>query len=257
MPDWHREVLRRLARSKLSAVEREEIARELAGYLEDYCQNARNSGLQESAAVQAAYAELDEDKRLGAHLRRARKEHSMNVNARTRQFWLPAVTVFLASACVLAVFHAVAVLAYRAYGPEAGTVHTYAGLVQSVMWHNNAAWMLYLAWLYVLPFLGAAGAYWSRREGAGRPMRIAAGLFPALLFTAIFLGQLEATQKGASFPFLSMFPLPPSHLFFPFLSDAVSLFFSWVLIPCAALLLGILPSLRGSTPRQDAAVSAI
>ena len=257
MPDWRSEVLRRLAGSKLSAAEREEIARELAGYLEAYCEDGGRAGFQEASVVQAAFAELDEDKSLGAHLYRARKEHSMNVDGRTRQFWIPAVTVFLASAFVLAGFHALAVRVYRAYESEMGAVRGYAGLMHSVMWHDNAAWMFYLAWLFVLPFLGAAGAYWSRREGAAPSMRIAAGLFPAVLFAAIFLGKLEATQKGASLPFLAIFPLPPAHLFFPFLPEAASLFLSWILIPCAALFLGILPSLWDTPPRQATVASTI
>ncbi len=257
MTDWRSEVLRRLACSKFSAAEREEIARELAGYLEDYCQDACKSGLEEPAAAQAASDELDEDKDLDAHLYLARKEHPMNVNIRTRQFWLPAVTVFLAGAFVLAGFHALAVRVYRAYGAEEGAVHSYASLMHSVIWQDSAAWMFYLGWLYVLPFLGAAGAYWSRRKGAVPSVRIATGLFPVVLFTAIFLGQLGAIQNGASLPFLSMFPLPPSHLFFPFLSPAGSLFLSWILIPCAALLLGVLPCLWGTPARQDAVASMI
>ncbi|MGA9883771.1 MAG: hypothetical protein WBQ34_08640 [Candidatus Acidiferrales bacterium] len=257
MPDWRDEVLRRLAQSKLSSAEREEIARELAGYLEDHCQDARRAGLTESAAVQAAFAELDEDKNLGAHLYRARKEHPMNLNRRTRQFWLPAVTLFLGSAFLLAAFQACAVLVYRAYAPNPGVAHSYPGLIHNLLWHDSAALMFYLAWLYSLPFVGAAGGYWSRREGGGRSVRLAAGLFPVLLFTAVFFSELEMMQKGNSLPFLAVDGLPPAHLFFPFLSPVASLFLSWTLIPGAALFLGVLPFLRRATARRDAAASAI
>lgn len=40
MRDWRGEAERKLADSKLSAAEREEIARKLAGYLDDLCGGA-------------------------------------------------------------------------------------------------------------------------------------------------------------------------------------------------------------------------
>jgi hypothetical protein len=43
--DWREEAARKLANSKLSAEEREEISRELAGYLEDLCSDAPTRGL--------------------------------------------------------------------------------------------------------------------------------------------------------------------------------------------------------------------
>lgn len=87
MPDWSREVRGVLAKGKFSSIEREEISRELAGYLEDLYSDARNRGLDERAAIEHAIAELHEDARLGPHLRRARKENTMN--DRTKVFGFP------------------------------------------------------------------------------------------------------------------------------------------------------------------------
>ncbi len=62
-----------------------------------------------------------------------------------------------------------------------------------------------------------------------------------VLFLAIFIGQRSVAQNGTSLPFLAMDALPPAHLFFPVLSTSSSLLLSCVVIPGAALLLGVLP----------------
>jgi len=262
--DWREEAARKLANSKLSAEEREEISRELAGYLEDLCSDARARGIDDStaaqtAATQRAAAELHEDKHLGANLYRARKENPMYLNNRTKRFWLPGIAMFVASAALLAAFQLAAAWVYH-YAP---TPHAqnYPELVLNIMRHRGAALVVYLGWLYTLPFLGALGAYRSRREGSGRAVQIATGLFPLLLFLAIFVGQWAAMERGTLGPFLrilGMDALPPAHLFFsPFLSVPINLLLSWVVIPGAALLLGVLPFLQNGAPSriaQDVAV---
>src|SRR5271170_5128294 len=65
-PNWREEALSKLADSKLSRDEREEISRELAGYLEDFCASAPARDLDDRAATESAAAELREDKYLGA-----------------------------------------------------------------------------------------------------------------------------------------------------------------------------------------------
>lgn len=248
MPDWENEAARLLSRTKFSAEEREEVARELAGYLEEVNNDARERDLDESAAAQPALTELHEDSRLGANLYRARREG--NMNDRTRQLWLPGITLLFATAATLAAFQLAALWAYNAYAP---TPHgnNFPGLMSWLMRHTSAALFVYLGWLYVLPFLGAFGAYWSRRAGSGRAMQVVSGLFPVTLFLAIFLGQHAVGREGTSLGFLAMDALPPAHIFFMFLSSSSSLFLSWVLIPGAALLLGVFPFLFTSRDSES------
>ncbi|MFI5128160.1 MAG: hypothetical protein ACHQJX_15180, partial [Candidatus Acidiferrales bacterium] len=74
MRDWRAEASRKLADSRLSAAEREEVSRELAGHLQDLCDAACGNGQDEDAATQRATAELHEDNHLGVHLYHAHKE---------------------------------------------------------------------------------------------------------------------------------------------------------------------------------------
>jgi hypothetical protein len=247
-PDWRNEASRKLANSKLSAEEREEIARELAGYLEDLCSDAPARGIDDSAAgeiaaiqraaTQRAAAELHEDKCLGANLYRARKENPMNVNNRTKRFWLPGTVVLLASALLLEIFQ---LAGFSPYLP-----HFWAAKfgANDVWMHHSLA--IYVPWLCALPFLGAAGTYWPRRQGSGPALQIAVGLFPAMVFLATFAIFVPVA--------LAMGILPPAKIFVPAVTGQI---LSWVIIPGAALLLGVLPFLQNSAPRplaQDAAV---
>lgn len=138
----------------------------------------------------------------------------MNLNDRTKRIWLPGMTILLASAVFLAVFQLVG------FSPR---------------FLHGWALMVYIPWLCVLPFLGGTGAYWSRRVGSGRAARLAVGLFPVLVFLAIFLVFLPAS--------LAMGTLPPAETFIPAFAG---LMLSWVVIPGAALLLGVAPFLRRS-----------
>lgn len=243
MPDWKSEASRKLECAKLSADEREEISRELAGYLDDLCSQSRASGADESSATARGKQELNEDPRLGTTLYHARQEGRMN--DRTRQLWIPAITLLLASAAMLALFQLAALWLYSAYAP---TPHgnSFPGLMAWLTRHNSAALIVYLGWLYTLPFLGAFGAGWARRAGSSIRTQITSGLFPLLLFIAIFFGQYHVATQGTTLNFLGMDALPPSHIFFLFMPANVSLFLSWVAFPMAALLLGVLPFLLTS-----------
>ncbi|HLW82847.1 MAG TPA: hypothetical protein VKS20_12495 [Candidatus Acidoferrales bacterium] len=239
-PDWHEAASRKLADSKLSSQEREQIARELAGYLEDLCSDAPSRGIENSAAAaqidatQIAVAELHEDQNLGATLYRARKENPMNVNNRTKRFWLPGTAVLLASALLLEIFQ---LAGFSPYLP-----HFWAAKfgANDVWMHHSLA--IYVPWLCALPFLGAAGTYWSRRQGSGPALQIAVGLFPAMVFLATFAVFVPLA--------LAVGTLPPVRIFLPALTGQI---ISWVVIPGAALLLGILPFLRaGDSQRRIA-----
>ena len=225
--DWREEASRKLANSKLSAAEREEIARELAGHLEDLCSDAPARGLDDSAATQSAVAELYEDKHLGAKLYRARKENSMNLNDRVKRLWLPGLTMLLTSAASLTIFQ---IAGLRPY------FQTVWFRGDSMTPHSVYSYLtIYVPWLCVLPFLAAAGTYWSQRAGSARTVRVAVGLFPALVFLAVFVLILPWSFAVDGIPEAKTF-----------LAEFAGALLSWVIIPGAALLLGAAPFLRRS-----------
>ncbi|MFZ3243432.1 MAG: hypothetical protein WA516_02945 [Candidatus Acidiferrales bacterium] len=228
MPDWRIEASRKLDRAKFSAEERDDVSRELAGYLEDLCSESCASGADESSAIARAARELYEDARLGPKLRRARKENTMN--DRTKRLWLPGCITFLASAGALAFLQ---LAGFSPYFPRAWAGNSST----NPLLHHSL--MLYLPWLCVLPFLGAAGAQWSRRVGSGPALRIAVGIFPAFVFLATFLVWVPLC--------VAMGTLPQAKIFLPALAGLI---LSWVVIPGAALLLGVLPFLRSNSAQR-------
>jgi hypothetical protein len=252
MPDWEREAQRRLKNTKFPAADREEVARELAGYLDDLSDESRASGAEESSAATHAIHELNEDPRLGAHLYRARQEG--NMNDRTKQLWLPGITTLFVSGVVaalvqLVLFH----FSHRVvFHNEDGT-----GSMQ-VLLGQNPMLLAYLFWLCVLPFIGAAGTYWSRRAGSRRALQAAAGLFPALLYFAVFAGVQVARAEGTMMVHLSFLLFSPSNAPGPFSWSRIEHSLSWsIVFPCAALLLGVLPFLLKPAKRFHEMNSAI
>jgi len=236
-PDWREEARRELADSKLTAAEREEVSRELAGYLEDLCADSPARGLDESAATQHAAAELHEDQHLGAHLYRARKEKRMQINDRTKRLWLPGTSMLLASVGFLAI------LQIAGFRPYFLTLWLRGGPASP----HGLGWPLemYFPWLFFLPFLGAAGAYWSRRAGGGAAVQAMAGFFCIFVFLASFLTTLLFAFVIGGITGNISTPRTLS----PEFAGAVA---SWVVIPAIALMLGVLPFLRRVTPQPIA-----
>jgi hypothetical protein len=236
MPDWRREAQRRLENTKFPAGDRDEISRELAGYLEDLCSDALSRGADESSATGRAFAELHHDARLGPHLYRARKENNVHLNDRTKHFWLPGMATLLASAAYLAI------LQIAGFQAEFRPLWLHGGAATANSIYLPLA--IYWPWLFALPFLGAGGTYWSRRAGAGLAAQGTVGFFSVLVFLATFLIVLV-------FLFLNYLvggDAAPKTLLPEFAGAVVS----WVVIPGMALLLGVLPFLRGSATRRIA-----
>lgn len=247
MPDWEREARRRLEKTKFPAAEREEVVRELSGYLDDLCNESRSSDAGESSATARAAHELHEDPRLGVHLYRARKEG--NMNDRTKQLWLPGLTTLFASAAVewlvqFVSFH----FSHRVVLHEdRGTGVIY------VLMGQNPMQLAYFAWLFVLPFIGAAGAYWSRRAGSGRGLQALAGLLPVLLCFALFMGVQVGRWEGTMEVHLAFYLFAPSNAPGPVSWSFIWSSLTWsVLIPGTALLVGVLPFLlRPAKPSHE------
>ena len=95
-------------------------------------------------------------------------------------------------------------------------------------WANAVA---YFGWLVPLPFCGAIGACLSRRAGGERPVRLAAGLFPAIAMSSLVGFLMLICQIVLAKPWVFNF--------------ARGLFFG-VILPGVALLLGTIPFLMVS-----------
>ena len=142
------------------------------------------------------------------------------MNQRTRTFWLPAFITI--SAWVL--FEAI--LAQTSYGPR------------MIVGHPKMMLLIWPVWLAGQPFLGAIGAYASRRAGGTRAARLAAGLFPMFVtfagMSAACLLILIAILHGRI----------PGHID---LVSAGRIALGVIIIPGLALFVGTLPFLRSAS----------
>lgn len=146
------------------------------------------------------------------------------MNYRTKGFWLPGLLSLVGTVVFFAIFDGAGLRPYLA-GHFGSSV-------------NHFPVTIFLPWLCVLPFLGAASAYFSRRAGGGRALRVVAGLLPVLGFLAGFALVIPLV--------LAINGMPGIKAILPAIAAGV---LSMVLIPGAALFLGVLPFL-GSAPRR-------
>src|SRR5580704_4724165 len=143
----------------MASSQRDEIVAELAGHLEEAYEEQRARGMSDAKALNHALGQVPNWRGLSRKIERAKRTEG-KMNQRTRTFWLPAfITV---TAWVL--FEAI--LAQTSYGPR------------MISGHPNMMLVIGPIWLAGQPFLGAIGAYASRRAGGTRFTRLAAGLFP-------------------------------------------------------------------------------
>src|SRR5271163_4619217 len=162
MRDWSALVRERLPEAGLPAAQREEIVSELAGHLEDLYVEQCAQGMFDAEALNHALGQVTDWPKLARKIERAKRTEGI-MNQRTRTFWLPAFITL--TAWVL--FEAI--LAQTSYGPK------------MILGHPNMMLVVGPIWLAGQPFLGAIGAYASRRAGGTRFARLAAGLFPMII----------------------------------------------------------------------------
>ncbi|HEV2314167.1 MAG TPA: hypothetical protein VGR94_02595, partial [Candidatus Acidoferrales bacterium] len=147
-----------------------------------------------------------------------------------KRFWFPSVAILFASVAILAAIQA-------------------AGLRPHFMMKGELPLVIYLPWLVVLPFLGAGGAYWARCQRGGQTVAAAIELFPALKLFGSFVVVFVVSLLVALPICVALGALTPDAEFFIVLAGAI---LSWVVIPGASLLLGVLPFLRSSEFRGRA-----
>jgi hypothetical protein len=218
MPDWRQLVRDRLKPKRLSVADLDSIISELAAHLEEIYDEARARGLTEEQALQIALQEVEDWHVLAAEIDAARFEEGL-MNQRTKRLWLPALITLLGASVSLAATQ-------------------FMGLQPQQVWIGGMGMTFYWPWLATLPIFSAAGAYMSRRAAGQTPMRLAAGLSPALVMLMVMFLVLPWG-----------FFLDGFH-FFRLVHFGLGLI-NWVGIPAAALLVGALPFLRGNNQTAE------
>jgi len=146
---------------------------------------------------------------------------------RVRQFWFPSLLTLLLSMGLL--------MLIQFLGPNPWIAARRSG------WSLIApAAVVYLPWLFLLPLIGAMGAYLSNRAGGSQRTMFSSIVFPVLPYLVFFLLALPVTalfneSLGHNIMFLALF-----------LGLLV-----WVVAPAAALLTGGLLSKFFVSRRPD------
>jgi hypothetical protein len=192
----------------------------VAEHLEQVYADLRRSGLSPAKAAGRAEEQVGNWMELRQGIESARQEEA--IEKRVQQFWLPSlVTLFSA-------FAALAILIWAGVPPLMTHPAEPQGLIVDV------------PWLLVLPFIGAVGAYMSRRAQATGWRVYAAGVFPAVAIGLMFLLILP-------WGFMVDPRVAPSFRFMGLAAGTVS----WVILPGIALWVGVELHGRLRSERQN------
>jgi hypothetical protein len=212
MPDWNAIVREYLAGLSLEAEERREVIAELAAHLEECFEELRRQGLAEEAAVSRTLLQVKDWQDLRRKIQTARRKENIMSN-RVRQFWLPGFATLFLSTILLALT--------EIYGPKPWIMS----------WGQPPVAVIYIPWLFCLPFVGAVGAYLSYRAGGSGRAIFLSTIFSALPFLASIVVVLPVSLIFDHFIAHNIAPMA-----------LVMALLGWVLIPVAALLAGGLPA---------------
>jgi hypothetical protein len=208
MPDWRAYVRQNLSPLRLDRQEVRDISEELAGHLEQLSEELVAGGFSKEEAVLRTCAMAGDWQELRQEVVSAKGERTMS--QRVKQIWLPSLVTLFISWGILALLIG-------------------AG-IQPLTWHVNKppAVILYTPWLVLLPLIGAAGGYLSRRAQARGWRVYLAGTFPALAIGCVFLIVL---------PFRLIVDPYVVHDFE--FAGMAAMALSWVLLPGVALCIGV------------------
>jgi hypothetical protein len=213
MRDWEALVERHLAGLSLEPAERAEVIAELAAHLEETCEEWRKRGMPEEEAVHRSLSQVEDWQDLRRRIQTSRTRENIMTN-RVKQFWFPSLLTLLLSMGLL--------MLIQSFGPNPWITARTSGwsLIAPVA-------VVYLPWLFLLPLIGAMGAYLSKRAGGSQRAMFSSIVFPVLPYLVFFLLALPVTalfneSLGHNIWFLALF---------------VGLL-AWVVAPGAALLTG-------------------
>jgi hypothetical protein len=217
MRDWQQYVKEHLG-SGLGRAEDGDIAGELAGHLEECYETFQVQGLTEDEAFLRTCEQAGNWEELRRGMILARRDGMMG--DRVKQLWAPSLLSLLISWTVLALI-------------------LWVG-IRPLIWHEGPPWsvIVYVPWLMLLPFVGAAGAYLSRRAQWTGWRLYVAGAFPALAMGCVILMILP-------FSFIVDPQVVPGLRFASVGAAAVS----WVVLPGIALCVGV--AFQGMTKKTS------
>jgi hypothetical protein len=216
MRDWHAYARERLGSLPLPPGEQDDVAVELAAHLEEFYADLRVKGIPDEEAFAQTCARAGNWQGLRKGIVAATQEESMH--DRIKQIWLPAMATFISSYLVLVLLEREGTRPpFERSGEPRGVVY-------------------FLPWLLLLPLIGGASAYLSRRaRGDGWRVYLGAS-FPVLVLGVLFL-----------ILFSSVVALNPHGL--PTKASAfASIMLGWVVLPGIALCAGV--ALQGLRRRQ-------
>jgi hypothetical protein len=173
MHDWVQIVRQRLVNLALDGDDSAQVCEELASHLEETYQSLRDEGLSEQAAITRVLAGVGDWHVLRQKIESSRKKEP-SMPTRVTQFWIPAFVTLLLSMICLALI--------QIFGPNPWIAPVTHG------WRCIApALLVYIPWLFMLPFIGALGSYISNRAGGRARAVFSAIIFPILPYTAFFI----------------------------------------------------------------------
>ena len=173
MSDWHELVKQRLKGIRLTEQETAEVTEELAEHLESVYLTSRSEGVTEQAAVEQALREVSNWQELRTKIESSREKETP-MNKRVTQFWFPSFLTLLLSQVFLMVI--------QASGPK-----PYVSPALSGPPRMTPLVVVYLTWFVTLPFIGALGAYLSRRAGGRGATVVSTIAFPVFPFLAFLV----------------------------------------------------------------------
>jgi hypothetical protein len=241
MRDWQALVSQRLGALEGEEALRDEIVRELAGHLEDFYLEKCTNGFSQAAAMELALAQVADWRGLTRKIRSAKREEE-SMNDRTKGYWLPGLVAFTASMVWLMILQLAIPIRHPWYltdhfvGAHAGSAPSLVSNTGLQIYFSAAP---YLFWLLAQPAFGALGAYLSGRGGGDLRARMVAGIFPSLMFLCALSFVFVIAVFVERNPFVLGHPLYFAVILLP-----------WVVFPAAALVLGVLPFLRGPTAQR-------
>lgn len=217
MPDWQKLVRQRLHGIALDDDDAAQVVEELAGHLEEDYQYSLAAGAPEQLAIRRALRQVHDWKRLKSQIETS-CEKELPMTKRVSQFWFPAFLTLLLAMVLLMLFQSI--------GPKPWVFPAWGGPPRMA-----PVAVVYFGWLLTLPFIGALGAYLSKRAGARRWVVFSCVTFPILPYLAFFIIGLPIAA------------ILDDHVAHNIVLPAFFIGFgSWVLLPAIALLGGGLPA---------------
>ncbi|HXY01409.1 MAG TPA: hypothetical protein VEI54_10850 [Candidatus Limnocylindrales bacterium] len=208
MPDWRTYVRANLGSLSMRRAEEQQVVCELAEHLEEHCLMLCANGSPEEVAIAKTCAQAGDWEELRRGIVSAKQEG--NMQERVKQIWIPGLATLFSSYILLAVLQWAGTRPWISHPGEPRQI------------------FFYTPWLMALPFIGAAGAYLSRRANGARWQVYFAASLPVLALGAFFLlliplmfvtdRQVPLSVKGTAF---------------------LALMANWIILPGAALCIGV------------------